>query len=72
MSIEYEKIVFNERSKALIEIRKRMDSLFAEGKINKKEKSKLKRILIYQWRVNWNKNPDIPSSIKQAFNLLYA
>lgn len=62
---------FKRKSLILTFIRKKTDELYLEGKIKKKEKNKIRNLLLYEWRKNWNRNPNIPKSIKQAFNFLY-
>jgi len=63
---------FHKKGEALIKIRKQADQLCKEERITKKENKKIKNLLLYEWRKNWNRHPDIPDSIKQAFNLLYS
>jgi len=62
---------FKKKVIILVSLRKRMDKLFSEGKINKKKKKEIKEKIKYEWDKAYNKHPYIFQSIKQSFNLLY-
>ncbi len=62
---------FKQKGFILVAIRKRMDKLFNEGKISKKQKKEIKEKLKNEWRKTYNRHPNISQSIKQGFNLLY-
>jgi hypothetical protein len=64
-------IEFKNRALALAILGQDLDKQYLENKINKKKKKEIEKKLIYEWHKTWNKHPDVPDSIKQAFNLLY-
>jgi hypothetical protein len=66
-----QKIRRKRQANALIEKRKEIDKLFKEGKITKNKRGRLMTQIKYYWNVWYNENPDIPDSVKQAYNLLW-
>ena len=69
--IEESLIEFKRKAIILSTLGQELDRLYSENKINKKKKKEIEKKLIYEWHKAWNKHPNIPDSIKQAFNLLY-
>jgi len=72
----------NEREKKHLEFKKKViflvaledktNKLFKEGKIKRKKKKEIKKIISLEWDKAYNRHPYILKSIKQGFNLLYA
>lgn len=69
---EKKHIEFKRKVIYLVILGRRVDRLFLEGKITKREKSKRKKLLSWEWDKAYNRHPNVSQSIKQGFNLLYS
>ena len=71
MENEEKHLKFKQKGLILFAIGRKTDKLFEEGKINKKNKKEIKEKISCEWDKLYNNHPNISSSIKQGFNLLY-